>query len=169
MLRCINVSVVHKSFEEQMNLHVLSVSLDPIQTKKPGRQHGVRIPDGKPSLHLDLLKKYVHMCVYLNTDYRNFINHISKLFKKVIIITSQFLPHRIDGIIFIYFCGQVLPSCKMLESKKRIPLTCSSATRIMLNNLQIKKHLNLSILFNMMQHDESVNKILQYYIPPMLE
>ena len=133
MLRCINVSVVHKSFEEQMNLHVLSTSLDPIQIKKPGHWHGALIPDGKPSLHLDLLKIYVHICVYLIAN----LNHISKLFKKVIIITSQFLPHRIDGIIFIYFCGQVLPSGKMLESKKRIPLTCSSATRIMLNNLKL--------------------------------
>ena len=132
MLRCINVSVVHKSFEEQMNLHVLSVSLDPIQTKKPGHWHGALIPDGKPSLHLDLLK-YMYIYVYTSMQ----INHISKLFKKVIIITSQFLPHRIDGIIFIYFCGQVLPSGKMLESKKRIPLTCSSATRIMLNNLKL--------------------------------
>ena len=68
MPQYINVLAAHKSFEEQMNQPALSTWLDPIQTKKPGHWHGALIPDGKPSLHLDLLKIYVHIFVYLNAD-----------------------------------------------------------------------------------------------------
>jgi hypothetical protein len=52
--------------------------------------------------------------------------------------TSEFVPHDVERGIVVNFGRQILSGRQMFEPKQRVPMAGSTATRIMLNNLNVE-------------------------------